>query len=71
MPIRDLESNYIDNLLGNRRANLPPDLENLVKLPNMDVSAKNFALGSNGMFWYTYRSVNAVYEQSTYTRCGV
>ncbi|KAG8903473.1 hypothetical protein FRB99_003251 [Tulasnella sp. 403] len=49
--------------LGLLWANLPPALEALVKMPNMDVSAKNFALGPKGMFWYTYQSVNNVIEQ--------
>ncbi|KAG8987952.1 hypothetical protein FRB90_003047 [Tulasnella sp. 427] len=43
--------------------NIPPELETLIGMPNMEHSCKNFALGPNGLFWYTYRSVKDVYEQ--------
>ena len=46
------------------RFNLPPDLEELVKMPDMAQWVKNFALGPAGIYWYTYQSVNGVYEQS-------
>lgn len=49
-----------------RRKNIPPELEALVAMPNMEHSCKNFSLGPNGLFWYTYRSVKDVYEQSEF-----
>lgn len=51
-------------LLPDERNNLPPDLENYVKMPNMESAVRSFALGPRGLFWYTYESVNGVIEQS-------
>ncbi|KIM79935.1 hypothetical protein PILCRDRAFT_89826 [Piloderma croceum F 1598] len=35
----------------------------LVKMPNMVASVKNFVVGPGGIYWFTYLTVNNVYEQ--------
>jgi len=54
--------NYLlQSARGLQWTNLPPDLEALVKMPNM--VAKKFALGPRGIYWFIYLTEDGSYEQ--------